>query len=435
MIAIFQQLLSLTSRLMSYYVDLIKYLSDELKTVLKYSIPSHSSMGPATVPAPPPIETINNYIALINKYKLQMNLLTNCNHVQQIYARLLLIITPGLTEIRNHINTLFALPQPLLKASIVGIFIRTGVEEKVKFLIEENKKPLDRFDNDANRAQDYLDKLNNDITNIPPSSYIIQSVTRFVEELLQEYTLDVPLIEIAMDKLHINYKEEKKLDKLKNSILQRIIEIEVDTSSLSFTESEVKTIDLMEYLTAHIDFIKRLLPLYIRFDRLFRQKLKIDELPVPQAVEIEPLLLQIINPFIENLVIGGTVGLSTEMNYITVFNFVQDLAIELITIKRTYDGFIPKNRPGRYSDDDAFWTTTQSYVENVLRMTYFLQSTSKGNHDISLIMGDLKEEFERFENEAREDFFSLLSFQEIFECDERIVKYQLKKKADKSKSK
>ena len=116
---------------------------------------------------------------------------------------------PGLTQIHNHINNLFALPQPLLKSSILGIFIRTGVKEKVKFLIDENKKPLDRFDNDSNQALEYLERLNNDINNIPPSSYIIQSVTRFVEELIQEYTLDIPLIEIAMDKLHINYKEEK----------------------------------------------------------------------------------------------------------------------------------------------------------------------------------------------------------------------------------
>jgi len=110
---------------------------------LKYSI------HPDT---PPPLETINNYIGLINKYKLQINLLTNCNHVQQIYAKLLDIITPGLTQIHNHINNLFALPQPLLKSSILGIFIRTGVKEKVKFLIDENKKPLDRFDNDSNQA-------------------------------------------------------------------------------------------------------------------------------------------------------------------------------------------------------------------------------------------------------------------------------------------
>ncbi|KAK6867809.1 hypothetical protein K6H11_004763 [Candida tropicalis] len=426
MISIFQQLLNLTARLMSYYVDLINYLYHDLKNILKYSI------HPDT---PPPLETINNYIGLINKYKLQINSLTNCNHAQQIYAKLLDIITPGLTQIHNHINNLFALPQPLLKSSILGIFIRTGVKEKVKFLIDENKKPLDRFDNDSNQASEYLERLNNDINNIPPSSYIIQSVTRFVEELIQEYTLDIPLIEIAMDKLHINYKEEKKFDKLKNSILQRIIEQEVDTSSLSFTEAEVKAIDLMEFLTAHIDFIKRLLPIYIRFDRLFRQKLRIDKLPLPRTVEMEPLIVQLVDPFIEKLVAGGTVGLSTEITYTAVFSFLQDLAIELITIKRTYDGFIPRNRQGRYSDDEAFWTTTQSYVENLLRLTYFIQNKSNGNHNISLIMGDLKEEFERLENEAREDFFNLLSFQDIFACDERIVKYQLRKKIDFLKSK
>lgn len=428
MISIFQQLLTLTSRLMSYYVDLMKYLYHDLKNILKYSITPDTSFSS--------LDNIENYIKLINKYKLQINLLTNCNHVQQIYGKLLDVINPGLYEIQNHINKLVALPQPLLKGSIYGIFIRTGIVEKGKFLIQENSKPLNRFDNnDSNKNQEYLEKLNNDINNIPPSSYIIQSTTRFVEELIQEYTLDVPLLVIAIGKLHLNYKEEKKFDKLKNSILQEIIEQEVDTSSSSFTETEIKTIDLLEILTAHIDFIKRLMPIYIRFDKLFRQKLKFDKLPTPQPVEIEPLISNVIEPFIEKLVRGGTVGLSTEFIYSSVIFFLQDLAVELITIKRNYDGFIPKNRLGRYNDDESFWNTTQSYVENLLRLTYFIQSKNNGNNNINLIMGDLKEEFDRLENEAREDFFNLLAFQDIFDFDKKIIKYQLQKRIISLKSK
>lgn len=413
---------------MSYYVDLIKYLYHDLKNILKYSITTDIPLSS--------LDNIENYIKLINKYKLQINLLTNCNHVQQIYGKLLDVINPGLVEIQTNINKLFALPQPLLKSSIFGIFIRTGIVEKGKFLMQENLKPLDRFDNyDSNKNQEYLEKLNNDINNIPPSSYIIQSVTRFVEELIQEYTLDIPILVIAMGKLHLNYKEEKKFNILKNSILQGIIEQEVDTSSSSFTEIEIKTIDLLEILTAHIDFIKRLIPIYIRFDKLFRQKLKFDKLPTPQPVKIEPLISNVIEPYIDKLLRGGTIGLGTEFTYSSVMFFLQDLAVELITIKRAYDGFIPKNRLGRYGDDESFWNTTQSYVENLLRLTYFLQSKNNGNNNINLIMGDLKEEFDRLENEAREDFFSLLSFQDIFAFDEKLIKYQLKRRIDSLKSK
>ncbi|KAL6451264.1 hypothetical protein SBY92_002603 [Candida maltosa Xu316] len=416
MISIFQQLLNLTSRLMSYYVDVISYIYNDLKHILKYQISPNTNL----------VNNINIYLGLIDKYKTQMTQLSNIDHVLQIYKKLLEFINPGLTQILNHLSSLNATNEPLLRKSLIGVFIRTGIEEKIKFIVEENKKPLDRFEKDPNTANDFLERLNNEISTIPPSSYITQSLTRFVEELVQEYTLDIPLLELAMDKLNTNYKEEKKLDKLKNSILQRIIEQEVDTSSVSFTETEVKTIDLLEYLTAHIDFVKRLLPIYIRFDKLLFHKLRIDKLPCPEPGNIESILDHVIEPFIDTLVIGGTVGLSKDRTYHLVFSFVQDLAIELFTLNKNYHGFIPQNRPGRYGDDESFWNSIHAYAENLLQLTYFLQNSSKGAHDVNRIMGDLKEEFEQAENEAREDFFNLMVFEKIFECDKRILKHQLR---------
>ena len=61
-------------------------------------------------------------------------------------------------------------------------------------------------------------------------------------------------------------------------------------------------------------------------------------------------------------------------------------------------------------------------------MTKFLEDPNGCNHDVNIIMGSSKEEFEQLENEAREYFFALLPFERIFECDERIVNHQLGEK-------
>ena len=85
--------------------------------------------------------------------------------------------------------------------------------------------------------------------------YTCLSLNKFVEDIVNEYSLDIPVLEIVIDKLNRNHSEEELyLEKLQNTILQHILEQEVDTSSVSFTEQEIKVIDIMEILTAHIDF-------------------------------------------------------------------------------------------------------------------------------------------------------------------------------------
>ena len=130
-------------------------------------------------------------------------------------------------------------------------------------------------------------EIENEINDVPPPQYTCLSLNKFVEDIVNEYSLDIPVLEIVIDKLNRNHSEEELyLEKLQNTILQHILEQEVDTSSVSFTEQEIKVIDIMEILTAHIDFFKRLSKIYIKFDKLLLQKLRLDNLPAPESVEI-----------------------------------------------------------------------------------------------------------------------------------------------------
>ena len=142
----------------------------------------------------------------------------------------------------------------MIRVSSEALLIQPGIEEKLKWIINENNH-LHNFQNDQDKYQAFLARLKNEINDVPPPQYTCLSLNKFVEDIVNEYSLDIPVLEIVIDKLNRNHSEEELyLEKLQNTILQHILEQEVDTSSVSFTEQEIKVIDIMEILTAHIDF-------------------------------------------------------------------------------------------------------------------------------------------------------------------------------------
>lgn len=417
---IFEALLELQNTLLKYYLATIQYLYHELLTLFENKVSIDVEK--------PDLERISFYTSLIEKYQYQIIQLTDFNKGHTIYMTLQQIINSGIQDVLVTITALRNLEQKLIRVSSEALLIQPGIEEKLKWIINENNH-LHNFQNDQDRYQAFLARLKNEINDVPPPQYTCLSLNKFVEDIINEYSLNIPVLEIVIDKLNRNHSEEELyLEKLQNTILQHILEQEVDTSSVSFTEQEIKVIDIMEILTAHIDFFKRLSKIYIKFDKLLLQKLRLDNLPAPESVEINSHIAKKLDNFIANLVAGGTVGLSTEQTYILVFSFIQNIAFQFRTFNENYIGYIPESRPARYGDDESFWTLVKEYIATLLRVTKFLEDPNGCNHDVNIIMGSSKEEFEQLENEAREYFFALLPFERIFECDERIVNHQLGEK-------
>lgn len=418
---IFEALLELQNTLLKYYLATIQYLYQELLTLFENKVSIDVEK--------PDLERISFYTSLIEKYQYQIIQLTDFNKGHTIYITLQQIINSGIQDVLGSITALRNLEQKLIRASSEALLIQPGIEEKLKWIIDENNH-LHKFQNDQDEYQTFLARLKNEINNVPPPQYTCQTLNKFVEDIVHEYSLNIPILEIVIEKLNRNYNEEELfLEKLQNSILQLILEQEVDTSSVSFTEQEIKVIDIMEILTAHIDFFKRLSKIYIKFDKLLLQKLKLDNLPAPESVDLKTHVTKKLDNFIKNLVAGGTVGLSTEQTYLLVFSFIQNIAFQFQTFNENYIGYIPDNRPGRYGDDESFWTLVKEYIASLHRVTKFLEDPNGCGHDVNIIMGNAKEEFEQLESEAREYFFALLPFERIFECDEKIVNYQLGEKS------
>ena len=71
-------------------------------------------------------------------------------------------------------------------------------------------------------------RLKNEINDVPPPQYTCLSLNKFVEDIVNEYSLDIPVLEIVIDKLNRNHSEEELyLEKLQNTILQHILEQEL----------------------------------------------------------------------------------------------------------------------------------------------------------------------------------------------------------------
>jgi hypothetical protein len=132
--------------------------------------------------------------------------------------------------------------------------------------------------------------------------------------------------------------EQDSESNYKNSILQVIVDNEVKQSPQSFNDQECQILDTLEILTFHIDCIRHVIHLINCFSIVLNSKLnfaeelnmikldfkfeKVSTTPNDPDLFLNAFYVKLIEPTIENLIKGGTKGLSVMEDTETLPGFV-----------------------------------------------------------------------------------------------------------------
>ncbi|CAK9441700.1 uncharacterized protein LODBEIA_P55680 [Lodderomyces beijingensis] len=413
------------------------------------------------------VSKFEGYIQIADKYISQIEGLTTYKHYLQVFEAMHSLFYAELAEILKRARRELDDKSSISKSVINHFFLEERIDQTIEELHQQfsELKQLNGMTKKA--SQKRIDKFR--FFRYPDAHSKMKTFERKVQSCYAKYpdAQDQGLFELSLERATMFITiDQPKYDQLQNSILQAILDREGDMSSRSFTDDEIKIIELMEYLTAHLHFVPTLVAILERLD-MCASKYKlllwhmqraahhrhhrhhheeeedddyddgedededgvVDDGDPPSVLvksDFSNRVLQILTPTTQKLIQVGTVGLSKYTNYLLAVKFLvqwQELADTFISRIRLPNATVLSEA----EDLIKLHGLSNNYLDDLSAVVRLMTDRQHANNDTNKIMGKNREEFEHLDETLKQDTFRILEEAKILDLQNRMVNCKLLK--------
>ena len=394
------------------------------------------------------LEALNDTVSLITKYRDQISKSHFLHHNSEVHNQALEDVIEKIILLERQICNVYQCSCPLKKLLINHFILKQSIDKTINLLITQHRELQKITSLSYEIAEHKIAELSS--YSYPVLDQVMAQYLHITETITAKhpFSQDFTIFGLYMEKTTtIIDTNRKKYNSLQNSILQKILEDEGDSSSNSFTDQEIKIIDLMEYLTAHLDFIPHVLKVLGQFQRIIhetqlllqaKEKLLQESLSHLQLSEyhqqqqrdtntISAKFLREIDHFVEQVVGGGTIGLSKVQCYKSTIQFLsicaEEMGQEINSFQNNFRGIPTYARTDFIKSFDVF----ALYRDCLSEFSNFLTDTTRGDTSSHKIIDTMRVEFEELDEALKGAYFQVLEQIPILNLEEKIVRSIMQK--------
>ena len=437
-IKLFDHLMKMEHHILRYSMEVSKFIEDDAflqsQNITFFNYRSEN------------IHEITNLVLLIAKYRNQITQLKSYEHIFRVFETIHILVAAQFTKIKLLAKTKdFSNGDSLVARLLLNVFIlHHSIDLTVEKIIQQYYKlrEIKHY-----LTKDTVDRSFEKFSNFcfPQAKDSIEYYKKIITKCSKQYSPNEEAqlfgLYLLKSTIHINI-DQPKYENMKNSILQKILDNEEDTSSGSFTEQELVSIDLMEYLTAHIDFFPRVLLIFDKFQsvtckclQLHRQRLTGQDnenrdssndgtfVTTSDRFSLSKKLTPAINRAIDKYVKGGTIGLAKTECCRYTFRLLLfcggQIAFEFKTIEANLILTTSSYEEKSFLLD--ILNTFQTYAESLSGFLTFLSEPLKGKGNAIAIMGTHRDEFEKLDELLKQLFLYVLECETSLDLEEEMI--------------
>ncbi|EDK45699.1 hypothetical protein LELG_03878 [Lodderomyces elongisporus NRRL YB-4239] len=396
------------------------------------------------------LEALNDTVSLITKYRDQISKSHFLHHNSEVHNQALEDVIEKIILLERQIRNVYQCSCPLKKLLINHFILKQSIDKTINLLITQHRELQKITSLSYEIAEHKIAELSS--YSYPVLDQVMAQYLHITETITAKYPFsqDFTIFGLYMEKTTIIIDTNRiKYHNLQNSILQRILADEGDSSSNSFTDQEIKIIDLMEYLTAHLDFIPHVLKVLGQFQRIIhetqlllqaKEKLLQESLSHLQLSEhhqqqqqkrdtntTSAKFLLEIDHFVDQVVVGGTIGLSKVQCYKSTIQFLsicaEEMSQEISSIENNFGDIPTYARTDFIKSFDVF----ALYRDCLSEFSNFLTDTTRGDTNSHKIIDTMRVEFEELDEALKGAYFQVLEQIPILNLEEKIVRSIMQK--------
>ena len=396
------------------------------------------------------LEALNDTVSLITKYRDQISKSHFLHHNSEVHNQALEDVIEKVILLERQICNVYQCSCPLKKLLINHFILKQSIDKTINLLITQHRELQKITSLSYEIAEHKIAELSS--YSYPVLDQVMAQYLHITETITAKhpFSQDFTIFGLYMEKTTIIIDTNRtKYNNLQNSILQRILEDEGDSSSNSFTDQEIKIIDLMEYLTAHLDFIPHVLKILGQFQRIIhetqlllqaKEKLLQESLSHLQLSEhhqqqqqkrdtntTSAKFLLEIDHFVDQVVAGGTIGLSKVQCYKSTIQFLsicaEEMGQEVNSIENNFRDIPTYVRTDFIKSFDVF----ALYRDCLSEFSNFLTDATRGDTNSHKIIDTMRVEFEELDEALKGAYFQVLEQIPILNLEEKIVRSIMQK--------